>query len=102
MRAVKPLDYMVPAMQAARIAMEAQTVIMLRMSGMAGFWAMRPDETSRMMAEKLSAGIESATAVMLSGMAGHSLPKLAMAAMKPIRRETRANARRLSKEAAKP
>ena len=102
MRRVKPLDFMVPAMQATRIALEAQRVIVLRMSGMAGFWAMQPDETSRMVEEKLAAGMESAMAVMLSGMAGHSLPKLAMAAMKPIRRETRANARRLSKEASKP
>lgn len=101
MRAVKPLDFMVPVLQATRITIEAQWVIALRMSGMAGFWAMHPDETSKMMSEKVAAGIESAAAVMLSGMAGHSLPKMAMAAMKPIRRETRANARRLSKEAAK-
>lgn len=94
-----PFDYFRATMQAAQIAAEAQTVIALRLSGMAGVWPMGEAEAACMVSEKLSAGAQAARAALRAGMAGGSLPAIALAAMKPVRRKTRANARRLVQEA---
>ena len=56
---------------------------------------MAKSETYRMLAEKLSAGMDSAHAALRSGMAGGNLSEMAMAAMQPVRAKTRANAKRL-------
>jgi hypothetical protein len=86
-------------MEASRIMAESQTVIGLRLAGMAGFWPMGQAETGRMVMEKLEAGALAAGAAFQAGMAGGNASEIAMAAMKPVRRRTRANARRLSRKA---
>ena len=96
---VSPFDYFRPAMEAARIMAESQMVISLRLAGMAGFSPMGQAEMPRMVAEKMQAGLDMGHAAMKAGMAGDSLPDIAMAAMKPVRRRTKANARRLSRKA---
>jgi hypothetical protein len=99
MRMFDPFGLMAPMIEASHIMIEAQTVIGLRMAGMAGLWPMAETETNDMVEEKLTAGRLSAEAVMRSGMAGESLSDMAMAAMEPVRRQTRANARRLQRKA---
>lgn len=99
MRMLTPFDFLRPAMEASRIMMESQMVIGLRLSGMAGFWPMEQAETNRMVSEKMSAGVDAAHAALRSGMAGGSLPDMAMAAMKLVRQKTRSNARRLQRKA---
>lgn len=96
-----PFDYFRVSVQAAQIMAESQTVIALRLSGMAGLWPMGGGETSRMVSEKLAAGAHASRAALRAGMAGSSLPAIAMAAMKPVRRRTRANAKRLTASATK-
>lgn len=100
MKLMTPFDFMAPALEASRIMAESQMVIGMRLAGMAGLWPMAASETDRMLAEKLSAGMDSAHAALRSGMAGGNLSEMAMAAMKPVRAKTRANAKRLQRKVA--
>ncbi len=84
-------------LEMARMTMESQMVIGMRLAGLAGLWNTRPDEITRMYAEKQTAMVQSVMAgarVMANGGAPDAVVQ---AALKPIRRRTRANARRLSK-----
>jgi hypothetical protein len=100
MRFFDPFNLMRPAMEATSIMAESNVVIGLRVAGMAGFWPMGQAETTRMVSEKMAAGVDSAHAMLKSGMAGGSLSDMAMAAMKPVRQKTKSNARRLTRKAA--
>lgn len=100
MRFLTPFDFMRPVIEASRIMADSQSVIGLRLAGMAGFWPMGQAETNRMVSEKVNASIDSAGAALKSGMAGDSLPDMAMAAMKPYRHKTKSNARRLQRKVA--
>ena len=97
MKLMTPFDFMAPALEASHIMAESQMVIGMRLAGMAGLWPMAETETERMLAEKLSAGMDSAHAALRSGMAGGNISEMAMAAMKPVRAKTRANAKRLQR-----
>jgi hypothetical protein len=96
-----PFDGLRVLLQAAQIMAESQTVIALRLSGLAGFWPMGGAEAARMVTEKLTAGNHAAQAALRAGLAGGSLPVIALAAMQPVRRRTRANARRLTASASR-
>ncbi len=95
MKLMTPMDFIAPALEASHIMAESQMVIGLRLAGMAGLWPMAKAETDQMLAEKLSAGMDSAHAALRSGMAGGNISEVAMAAMQPVRATTRANAKRL-------
>ncbi len=90
-------DVFRPAVEAGMMLAEAQLVISLRMAGMAGFWPMPPEETFRMVAEKVAASHASVQAAMVAGISGASVGQVASAAIAPYRKQTRANARRLTK-----
>lgn len=98
MRYFTVFDFIRPAIEASKIMADAQVVIGLRVAGMAGFWPMGQAETDRMVAEKMSAGLDAAGAAMRSAMAGGSLPDVALAAMRPVRSKTKSNVRRLSRK----
>ena len=74
---------------------EAQTVVVLRLWGMAGLWPVSPSETSRMVAEKWPAFLSAYGAAGAAAMKGHGPHRIAAAALRPIARKTRANSRRL-------
>ncbi len=74
---------------------EAQTVIVLRVWGMAGLWPVSPSETTRMVAEKWPAFLHAYGAAGAAAMRGHGPHLIATAALSPIARKTRANSRRL-------
>lgn len=93
-----PMDYLRPMAQLGRLATEAQTVIALRLAGFAGAWPMHPSEAVRMVSEKVEAGHDSVRAAMVAGLSGRDPAAIAMAAIRPVRRRTRANARRLKGE----
>ena len=76
---------------------EASMVIGMRMLGMAGVWAARPDENTRMVAEKPAAFAASAAAAGRAAMTGKRPDQIAAAAMAPLARKARANRRRLGK-----
>jgi hypothetical protein len=74
---------------------EAQAVIALRLAGMAGLTPPQPGETRRMAAEKPTAFAKAARAALSATPAGPVAA--AEAAMRPIRRRTRSNVRRLAR-----
>jgi hypothetical protein len=80
----------------ATMMTEAQMVIAMRMLGMAGLWRVTPTESARMITEKLAAAQESATAATRAALRGKSPAVVADHALKPIRRRTGANAKRLT------
>lgn len=90
-----PFDIWRASLEAARISAESHLVIGLRLAGLAGFWPMDPSEAVRMVSEKLAASRKAGEAALSVGLAGGSLAQVALAAMHPVGRKTRANARRL-------
>lgn len=98
-----------PAIDAWRTSMafammlaEAQAVIGLRLLGLAGVWAIGPDEHRRMWAEKVDAARLGGLAAMRAAAAGAAPARVAAAALNPVRRRTRANVRRLTRRAVQP
>ncbi|MEM8753061.1 MAG: hypothetical protein AAGF90_08800 [Pseudomonadota bacterium] len=85
------------AAEAARIGFEANMVIAMRMMGFAGWWATSPSEAERMVAEKRRAFTEAAFAAGRAAAKGAGPAAVTKAAMKPIRRKTKANAKRLAR-----
>ncbi|SHI87899.1 hypothetical protein [Wenxinia saemankumensis] len=90
-------DWWGAAMQTALVAAEAQTVIALRLWGMAADWHGGAGERERMIAEKAPVFARAAGAAMTAALALQPPPLVALAALRPIRARTRANLRRLSR-----
>lgn len=82
-------------LQTAQMMFEAQTVMTLRILGMAGVWGTAPAESVRMVLEKPDAFIRSASSATEAMMTGKRPDQIAEAALKPLRHKTKANARRL-------
>jgi hypothetical protein len=92
-----PVRLWANAMQAGFMMAEAQTVIAMRLMGMAGVWSVAPSERHRMVSEKVHAAARSATEAGHAMLRGHSPDQIVAAALRPYRQKTRANSRRLSK-----
>ncbi len=92
-----PAEAMRLALQSSMMLAEANMVIAMRVMGMGGMWRVTPAENTRMVQEKTDAAIASGAAMSRAIMAGQSPAKVALAAMKPLRDKTRANATRLAK-----
>ncbi len=84
-------------MRTAQMLIEAQTVIGLRMMGMAGVMTAAPGENTRMVTEKQTAFAQSGIAAMGALMAGKTPAQAYGLALTPIGQATRANSRRLSR-----
>ncbi len=76
---------------------DANMVIGMRMLGMAGGWPVAPSENARMVHEKWPAFVDAGGAAISAAMKGKRPDQIADAALKPIGRKTRANAKRLAK-----
>jgi len=87
--------------QMAHLTAEAQMVIGMRMLGMAGMWPVTKAENNRMFSEKNDALREALAAQAAAMMIGATPLAIATAGLKPYRRRTRANARRLARRAVK-
>jgi hypothetical protein len=85
-----------------RLAAEAQTVIALRVMGAWGMLPARPGETRRMAAEKGPAFARAAIAAAKAAGEGRAPLAVAEAGMRPLRRRTGANLRRLTRPPCKP
>ncbi|MDT8854362.1 antifreeze protein [Paracoccaceae bacterium Fryx2] len=85
------------SVQMSMMAVEAQTVIMLRLWGMAGLWNTADTENDRMMTEKVDAMRDASAAAGRALASGASPNGVALAALKHVRRRTRSNAARLTK-----
>lgn len=98
---ISPFDFVRPASEMTRVMMESQMVIAMRLWGMAGGWPMTSSEQTRMVTEKMAAAQASGIAVAKAVVAGAAPDKIAMAALKPVRRRTTANVKRLSRAVTK-
>ncbi|MGQ0566026.1 MAG: antifreeze protein [Gemmobacter sp.] len=85
------------AFQSTMMLHEAQMVIAMRLMGLGGGWRVAPSENARMVTEKAQAMVASGMAAGRAVAAGASPQGVALAALKPVRTRTRANARRLTK-----
>ncbi len=83
--------------QMARIAWNSQIVISLRVAGMMGVLKQDAGEPQRMVMEKADAAGEAVSAALRAAARGQRADKIMAAALRPYRRKTSANARRLTK-----
>ncbi|KIN73464.1 hypothetical protein [Sulfitobacter guttiformis] len=97
----KQPDFFRNAIQLGLMAAEANAVIAMRLWGMAGIWSVTKSENDRMVSEKVQAAAQSLVAANRSVMAGKSPDQVVAAAIKPVRRKTRANSERLAKRGPK-
>lgn len=95
---VTPFQFALLAQETGQMLAEAQMVIAMRMFGMAGLRRMAPTETARMVQEKAEAMMQATTAASLAALTGAGAATVALEALKPVRRRTRANLHRLSKQ----
>ncbi|MEO1456663.1 MAG: antifreeze protein, partial [Pseudomonadota bacterium] len=95
--ATAPVALWMTGFEMARLGLEAQTVIGLRMMGFARLWAMPPAEAVRMVTEKQAAFLSAALATGTAAARGGSGDATLRAGMRPLRRKTAANVSRLSR-----
>ena len=81
--------------------LEAQSVITMRLMGMAGIWSVSPQENTRMITEKMEAMVKSAADASRVTLRGGSADEITAAAIAPVRSATRANSKRLKKSGLK-
>ena len=85
--------------QIAHMAVEAQMVIVFRTAGMMGVLRQDLIEPQRMVLEKADAASEAIQAALRAAGRGEGVDQMMAAALRPYRRRTRANVRRLSRKA---
>lgn len=90
-------DMWQPAMQTWMMLAEAQTIMGMRLLGMAGLWPVATSENQRMVDEKGSAWLASALAGQQAMLRLATPAEVSLAMVRPVRRVTKANARRLSR-----
>ena len=95
------LDLYKVNLQVGMVMAESNAVVSMRMLGMAGFWSVTDTENSRMISEKVYASTRAVTEAGKVMMGAGRPDEVLSAAMKPIRKETRANAKRLAKRGPK-
>ena len=84
-------------MDMMRLGVEAQTVVGMRMLGMAGLWPVAPSETSRMVTEKQFAMMDAINVTTNAALTG-GLPETVLKdIIRQTRKRTSANMKRLSK-----
>ena len=94
---MNPLTMMQLSTDMARLMMETQTVMTLRIMGMAGALPQSRGENERMVNEKGPAMVKAYQAATVAALAGKRPDQILTAAMKPVSRKVRANRRRLTK-----
>lgn len=92
-----PFDFYRPGLLMGQMMLESQIVISLRLMGMAGVLPAARGENARMVSEKTAAMQEAGLAASRAMLTGAAMPAIALAAMTPLRRRTKANVRRLMK-----
>ena len=97
MRQSSPYEFIRASADLALLAWETQMVMAMRIAGMAGMWSVVPSENDRMVSEKGPAFAEAAAAATMALARGSGPAAVTQAWMRPLRRRTGANARRLSK-----
>lgn len=95
-----PIDWWRLSLNTAQMLSDAQMVMTYRTLGMMGLWSVTPSESRRMIEEKGPVFVKAALAAQKAAMNGERADRVAHAALEPIGRKTRSNARRLAKRGA--
>lgn len=96
-RPMTPFDIWRGTMTFAAMMAEAQLVVAARLLGMSGLWKLDRSENHRMVSEKVRAAAEAGRAASGALLRGVGPGAAALAALKPVRRRTRANVKRLGR-----
>lgn len=96
-----PFSYLTNSVQITYMMAEAQSVVAMRVLGMAGVWSVTPAEDARMVSEKVDAMTRASTDATHALLRGAGPDAITAAAIKPLRQKTRANAKRLAKRGLK-
>ncbi|MFZ5962184.1 antifreeze protein [Thalassococcus sp. BH17M4-6] len=96
-----PFDLLGASLQMGYLAAETQSVMAMRLWGMAGLWNVTTSENNRMVDEKTPALTQSAMNAMFAAMRGERPDQIVVSAIKPLRARTRSNSRRLAKRGLK-
>lgn len=88
-------DYLSAGANVWRLGVETNSVILLRMMGMAGIWNTPFDENWRMVAEKPKVFIKSGRDGMVAAMEGKDPAKVVNASIKHLNEATNENRKRL-------
>ena len=96
-RNTTPIDLWSAGLQVGQMLVETQLVVAYRLMGMAGLWAVAAGENERMVSEKAPAFAEAAWAASHAAMVGKRPDEVMGAWVRPLRRRTRINARRLGR-----
>lgn len=91
------MSYWVTGLRTAQMLAEAQTVIAIRMAGMMGLSSLPKGEVERMVSEKTRAFAKAGIAAGQAMAQGKGPDAVSRAALTPVARQTRANAKRLTK-----
>ncbi len=92
-----PFDLWKGSVEIGQMLFETQMVVTYRMLGLAGFWAVGKTENRRMIAEKAPAFLEASVAATQAAVRGERPDQVVGAWVKPLRRKTSQNARRLGR-----
>lgn len=95
-------DFYAPAriaLETARIGLDAQLVVGLRVAGMMGLWQMDADEMGRMVSEKPAAAREAMQAAFDAAQRGEVPHRVLSASLAPIGERAAHNVRRLAGQA---
>ena len=82
----------------AQLGAEVQSVMTLRLMGLAGCWALPPGEAGRMVSEKSPAWNDAWMKAAQATANGATSVAVVDAALKPLHRKAKANRKRLSKQ----
>lgn len=94
---ISPFGLIELSLRNAMMMSEAGMIIWMRMMGVGGMWRVTPSENARMVEEKFAAVMEGATAASRVAMRGGHPFAIVDAGMKPARKRTSANVKRLAK-----
>ncbi len=92
-----PAQVIALSLRNSQMMSEAGMIVGMRMLGMAGMWRVSPAENARMVEEKVAAVTEGAMAASRAMLRGAEPVAVADAALRPVRRTTAANVKRLAK-----
>lgn len=96
-RHASPMELWQGGMEITHLLVETQFVVFYRTLGMLGLAAVAPGENRRMIAEKGPAFTEAAMAASRAALSGRRPDEIVGAWVRPLRRKTRSNARRLGR-----
>jgi hypothetical protein len=96
-RHASPYELWQGGVELTALIVETQMVMTYRMLGMIGLWSVAPGESRRMVAEKAPAFAAAALAASRAVISGRRPDEVMGAWVKPLRRKTRSNARRLGR-----